>query len=264
MYRVFVHPPRPLQEGSERADDLRANAAAMGMDLAALEAAGTLRSVFAPVPHGAVRTGDFEIRGLLAILDGHTRQIGAQRLVLDAIDVLMRIFGYPHREHEELYVLNDWLRERGFTTILTVKSDRETGQAYPFLDCMADCVLLLDQRIDRQVRTRRLNVVKYRGSAFLSNEYPYVLSPRGVVLMPVSSASLEQKTVGRRVSSGSDALDAILGGGYFQGSCILLSGPSSAGSGATPSRSASACILLPPKTKTFPLTALRAKWAGAI
>ncbi|MFO8013736.1 MAG: circadian clock protein KaiC [Phycisphaerae bacterium] len=213
----------------ERADDLRANAAAMGMDLAAQEEAGALRVMTAEIPHRVVRAGEFDIHGLLAILDGHMQAVGARRVVLDAIDVLMRIFGDPQREREELHVLHDWLRDRGATAVITSKADPAGRQIYPFLDFLADCVLFLDQRMDRQVRTRRLRVVKYRGSGFLGNEHPYVLTPRGAVLMPVASMSMAQKTSPKRVSTGHATLDEILGGGYFAGSCILLAGPSGAG-----------------------------------
>jgi circadian clock protein KaiC len=213
----------------ERAEDLRANAAAMGMDLAAQEEVGALRVMTAEIPHRAVRAGEFDIHGLLAILDGHMQAVGAERVVLDAIDVLMRIFGDPEREREELHALHDWLRDRGATAVITSKADPEGRQVYPFLDFLADCVLFLDQRMARQVRTRRLRVVKYRGSDFLSNEHPYVLTPRGLVLMPVASMSMAQETSPERISTGHEALDAILGGGFFRGACILLAGPSGAG-----------------------------------
>ncbi|NLF30281.1 MAG: circadian clock protein KaiC [Planctomycetes bacterium] len=213
----------------ERVNDLRANAGAMGMELSPLEAAGKLRLVHAAVPHDAVYAGQFDIQGLLAMLEGHTAAVGAGRLVIDAIDVLMRVFGDPDRERQELHILHQWLRDRGLTALLTAKAGGEGMRTYPFLDFMADCVLLLDQRIERQVRTRRLNVVKYRGSGFLSNEYPYVLSERGIVVMPISSASLRQAVVAERVSSGDAAFDALLGGGFQRGSCILLAGPSGAG-----------------------------------
>ena len=213
----------------EQGDDFRANALSMGMDLAALEERGKFRVVHSSVPHGAVRAGDFDIRGLLAVLDGHTRAVGAERLVLDGLDVLMRVFQDAEREREELYILHEWLASSGLTAVLTAKSGPEGARLYPFLDYMADCVVLLDQRMDLQVRTRRLNVIKYRGSAFLTNEYPYLISPGGVVLMPVSATSLLTRNFDERVSSGWDALDERLGGGYFRGSSVLLSGPSGAG-----------------------------------
>ncbi len=213
----------------ESAEDLRANAASMGMDLGALEAAGMLRVVHAAVPHGAVRSGQFDIQGMLAILDGHTREIDAGFVVIDAIDVLMRVFGDPEKEREELYVFHDWLRQRGLTALLTVKAGPGPRQVYPFLDYMADCVLLLDQRMHEQVRTRRLKVVKYRGSRFLGNEHPFVLSGDGMVLLPLAVATLDREADGEHVSSGSEAFDRRLGGGYLRGSCIVLAGPAGVG-----------------------------------
>lgn len=213
----------------ERREALQANAAAIGWDLNSLEEAGKLKVIQAEIPHHALRAGEFDIRGLLAILDGQTKASGVKRLVLDAVDVPMRLFGDPEREREQLYVLHDWLRDRALTSILTVKTDPDGKQIYPFLDFMADCVLYLDQRIAGQVRTRRLKVVKYRGSGFLSNEYPYVMALGGVVLMPISTASLQHQVSDKRVSSGNAELDEMLAGGYRQGSCILLTGPTGVG-----------------------------------
>ncbi len=230
LYRwALADEPGVFVSFEERAEDLRANAAAMGLDVAALEADGKLAIVHADVPHGAVRSGEFDIKGLLAIIEGQARSLGARRIALDAIDVLMRIFGDPQQEREEMYVLHDWLRDRGMTVIFTVKADPSGRQVYPFLDFMADCVLFLDQRTEGQVRTRRLNVIKYRGSDFLSNEHPYILSPRGVVLMPVSCMSLEHEPPGGFVSSGHPELDTVLRGGYLRGTCVLLAGPSGSG-----------------------------------
>jgi circadian clock protein KaiC len=213
----------------ERREALQANAAAIGWDVNRLEEAGTLRVIQAEIPHHALRAGEFDIQGLLAILDGQSKAWGAKRMVLDAVDVPMRIFGDPERERQQLYVLHDWLRDRALTSILTVKTDPDGKQIYPFLDFMADCVLYLDQRMAGQVRTRRLRVVKYRGSDFLSNEYPYVMALGGVVLMPISMASLQHKVSDKWVSSGNADLDEILGGGYRQGSCILVTGPTGVG-----------------------------------
>ncbi len=221
--------PGVLVSFEEPVGQVRANAAAVGMDLASLEEGGALRVVHAPTPHGAVRAGEFDIHGFLATLEGHIAHIDARRVVIDAIDVLMRIFADPEREREQLYLFPEWVRDRGLTVILTAKSGDEAQLVYPFLDYMADCVILLDQRMERQVRTRRLTVVKYRGSGFLPNESPYVLSPEGVVLMPVSMMSLQQPERHERISSGSEALDALLGGGYFRGSCVLIGGPSGSG-----------------------------------
>ncbi len=212
----------------ERADDIRRNGDSLGMNIAALERAGKMTVIYAEPPAAAIRTGDFDIRGLLSMMEGRIRSLAANRLVLDAIDVLMRIFGDPEREREELHILHAWLRERELTALVTVKTAGDR-QVYPFLDFMADCVLRLDQRIEGQVRTRRLCVMKYRGSKFLSNEHPFVITPDGVVLIPVQSINPRKEVVGKRVPSGNETLDKILGGGYQRGSCILLGGPSGVG-----------------------------------
>ncbi len=213
----------------EPPDHLRANARTVGLDIEGQEQAGRLRVVHAEVPYGAVRTGAYDIHGLLAMLDGHLRAVKGRTLVLDALDVLMRLFGDADREREELHILHRWLRERGLTAILTAKEDRRGVRMYPFLDYLADCVVLLDQRMKRQVRTRRLSVVKYRGSGFLSNEHPYALTSRGVVLLPVSSMSMERPAPRERITSGVAGLDELLGGGLFRGSTVLIAGPSGAG-----------------------------------
>lgn len=213
----------------ERAEDLRTNAAAMGMDLAEQERAGRFKCLHADVPHRAVRSGEFDIQGLLALLGAATRAVGARRLVIDAVDVLMQLFENPDREREALHVLHRWLRDNGLTAVLTVKLSAAVGERYPFLDFMADCVLRLDQRMEGQVRTRRLNVIKCRGSRFLSNEQPYVIGSRGMTFIPVASMSLTQAAGSMRISSGHDTLDSMLGGGYLSGTGILLTGPSGAG-----------------------------------
>ena len=213
----------------ERAEDIRANASAMSMDLAALEKQSKLAVISAKMPHDAISTGDFDTRGLLAMIEGHAGLMGAKRIVLDAVDSLMSIFENPRREREEISILLNRLRDLAMTTIFTVKAESGGQKLYPFLDFMADCVLFLDQRIDAQVRTRRLSVLKYRGSNFLNNEHPYVLSPEGIVLLPVSSMHSEKLSFKERVSSGNDKLDQIMRGGYLRGSSILLAGPSGIG-----------------------------------
>jgi circadian clock protein KaiC len=229
LYRgAMTGEPGVFLSFEERVEDLRANAAAMGMDLAALEKTGRLKVVHAEIPLDAVQSGDFTIQGLLAILQAHTRTLKAKRVALDAVDVLTRIFRDPQREREEMHVLHQWLIEHGVTTVLTVKQIGETPE-YPFFEFMADCVLRLDQRMAGQVRTRRLCVLKYRGSHFLSNEHPYVISRTGIVLMPVSSMTMARSFSAERVSAGNETLNGILNGGYPRGSCILIAGPSGVG-----------------------------------
>ncbi len=213
----------------EQADDIRANALSIGLDMSDLEQSRKLKILNFQIPHGAVRAGDFTIQGLLTLIKGNLDALKATTIVLDAVDVLLRIFGDSEREQEEMYILNDWLRKQSLTTILTVKSMALEKESYSFLDFMADCIISLDQRTIGQVRTRRLNVIKYRGSDFLSNEHPYIISPNGVVLMPVSAGSLDYAVHKKRVSTGNAFFDKIMGGGFFKGSSIIFSGPSGSG-----------------------------------
>ncbi|HSN57052.1 MAG TPA: circadian clock protein KaiC [Candidatus Sulfomarinibacteraceae bacterium] len=213
----------------ERAEAVRANAATLGWDLAALEDSGRLNVVHAAPPVRSVRSGDFDIQGLLAVLGAQVEALGAGRIVLDAVDQLFRTFEDPERERNELHHLHEWLLERGLTAILTLKAQPGGDLVYPFLGFLADCMIHLDQRMESQVRIRRLQVVKFRGSSFLSNEYPYLISSRGVVVMPVSMVALGEIDRDDRVSSGHPALDEVLGGGYREGSTVLVSGPTGVG-----------------------------------
>ncbi|MGM0488587.1 MAG: circadian clock protein KaiC [Planctomycetota bacterium] len=215
----------------ERAEAIRANALSMGWDLAPLEEKGYLSLLNPNLDFRAVRSGEFSISGLLAVVEGQAERINARLIVIDAIDVLMRLFSDTGRREDELYGLHAWLVERRFSSILTVKSwpERRGELAFPFLDFLADCVIALDQRVVEQVTTRRLRVVKYRGSGYIGNECPFVIAPAGVVMMPVSSAELRQKPLGPPRSSGHEPLDEVLGGGYRQGSGVLVAGPSGCG-----------------------------------
>lgn len=215
----------------ERAQAVRENALAMGWDLAALEKAGKVAIVEARLFGEEILSGDFDIQGLLAIVSGHIKRIRARRVVIDALDVLLRVFNDPQRERNELYRLHEWLMARGLTNLLTAKAHRsgEGVAQYEFLDFMADCVIRLDHRVIGQVATRRLRVIKCRGSGFGTNEYPYVIGRHGIVLFPLTKAELAHQPLGEKVSSGLAGLDAMLDGGYRSASCILLTGTSGTG-----------------------------------
>ncbi len=215
----------------ERAKAVRQNALAMGWNLAALEKAGKVAIVEARLFGEEVISGDFDIQGLLAIVGGHIKRIRARRVVMDALDVLLRVFNNPRRERSELHRLHEWLIDRGLTSLLTAKTGREgeTSSQYEFLDFMADCVIRLDHRVIGQVATRRLRVIKYRGSGFGTNEYPYVIGDRGIVLFPLTKAELAHQPLGPKASTGLAGLDAMLQGGYRRASCILITGTSGTG-----------------------------------
>ena len=226
----------------ERAEAVRTNALSMGWDLAALEKAGKVAVVEARLHGAEVLSGDFDIEGLLAIVAGHAKRIRAKRVVLDALDVLLRVYGDAQRERSELYRLHDWLIDRKLTSVLSVKVqlDENMAHRYEFLDFMADCVIRLDHRVVGQVATRRLRVIKYRGSAFGTNEYPYVISDLGIVLFPLTQAELTHQPLGQKVSSGLAGLDIMLNGGFRRSACILIAGTSGTGKTALASAFAQA------------------------
>lgn len=215
----------------ESIDAVRMNAATLGWDLPALEAKGLLFLHRARLDPAAVTSGNFSLLGLMAILDGKARSMDARLLVIDAIDILMRRFDDPARARDQLNLLHDWLDTQATTAILSVKlSDEADTSALPMrLDYMADCVVQLDHRVSEQISTRRLRVLKYRGSGFGSNEFPYVIGGSGISLVPIASASLAHKPLGAHLSSGNDVLDAALSGGYREGACVLIAGPSGSG-----------------------------------
>lgn len=215
----------------ERADAVRMNALSMGWDLAALEKAGKMAIIEARLSGDEVLSGDFDIQGLLTIVGGHTTRIRARRIVMDALDVLLRVYGDLQRERNELSRLHDWLIDRGLTSVLSVKTHRDgdNDSQYEFLDFMADCVIRLDHRVVGQVATRRLRVIKYRGSGFGTNEYPYVIGGHGIVLFPLTTAELTHQPLGPKVSSGLAGLDAMLDGGFRCAACVLIAGTSGTG-----------------------------------
>jgi circadian clock protein KaiC len=215
----------------ERAEAVRMNARSMGWDLAALEKAGKMAIIEARLSGDEVLSGDFDIQGLLTIVGGHATRIRARRVVMDALDVLLRVYGDRQRERIELSRLHDWLIDRKLTSVLSVKTyrDGEDGSQYEFLDFMADCVIRLDHRVLGQVATRRLRVIKYRGSGFGTNEYPYVIGDHGIVLFPLTQAELTHQPLGKKVSSGLAGLDAMLDGGCRRAACILIAGSSGTG-----------------------------------
>lgn len=215
----------------ERAAAVRQNAATMGWDLASLEADGKLYVMEAIVDPHVVRSGDFSIKALLAIIEGQANAMGANRIVIDAIDVLLRLFDDPKRELDELYALHEWLIDHGLTTLMTVKTPqvREHAGQYEFLDFMVDCVIEINSRVVEQIATRRIRIVKCRGSGFGRNEYPFVITGDGLHVIPITEAGLQHQALGRYISSGHSRLDVLLDGGYRTASAIMFTGASGTG-----------------------------------
>ncbi len=210
----------------EPAEQLHQNAATLGWDLRALEQKGQLFLFEARLDPNMIVSGQFDLRGLLAAISGKSREIGARRIVIDALEVALRLFDEPRKVRSEMHVLNDWLREQGLTAIMTIRpARREEARFYEdFFESMGDCFILLDARVQNNISTRRLRVVKYRGSDFGRNEYPYVITESGFSAVPITSVGLRHKPLGAKMTTGIETLDEILKGGYRRASCVLFTG----------------------------------------
>lgn len=230
LYRAaLAGEPGILVTFEEEGDAIRRNAAAIGWDLDSLERDRRLLIIHPDMPVRVVQSGEYDIAGLLAILGRHVDEIGARRIVIDAVDILLRVFRDPFDQQNALFMLHDWLLERALTAILTIKTADGASTGYRDIEYMVDCVLRLDQRVLGQVATRRLRVLKYRGSSFMRNEYPYIITSQGLVLMPISAAELAQQVVGPKFPFGISELDSLLDGGFHRGASVLVAGATGTG-----------------------------------
>ncbi len=215
----------------ERIEDLTANVASLGYDLDALTAAGQLAIDHVRVErHEIEESGEYDLEGLFVRLGYAVDRIGAKRVVIDTIEVLFAGLSDTGLLRSELRRLFGWLKERGLTAIIT--GERGEGQLtrQGLEEYVSDCVILLDNRLHEQMTTRRLRVVKYRGSAHGTNEYPFLIDERGFSVFPITSVGFGGKDSAEIISTGIDGLDAMLGaGGLFRGGGVLISGASGTG-----------------------------------
>ena len=170
-------------------------------------------------------TGEYDLEGLFIRLGHAIDTIGAKRVVLDTIEALFA--GLPDHAilRAELRRLFRWLKDRGVTAVITGERGENSLTRYGLEEYVADCVILLDHRIVDQVSTRRLRIVKYRGTPHGTNEYPFLIGADGLSVLPITSMRLDHKALSERVSTGIAGLDAMLGGkGVFRGSSVLISG----------------------------------------
>ena len=214
----------------ERAEAVRKNAASLGWDLAPLEKNNTFFLLEARLDPSTVFSGNFNIEGLLTMIEAKAENMGAKRICVDAVDALMRHYQDPQEEYMALYNLHEWLLNHEMTSLLTLKGTiNDTSNRHQYLDYMSDCVIGLDQRLLEQVSTRRLRVLKYRGTNFVRNEHPFSISIDGMQIIASASAELNYPASTEAVSSGNKVLDQMLVGGYKKGSTILYTGTSGTG-----------------------------------
>ena len=218
--------PGVFMSFEERAEDLIANVASLGYDAAALIADKKLVIDHVHIEPAEIEvSGEYDFEPLFVRLGYAIEQIGAKRVVLDTIEALFSGFIDQGVLRAELRRLFGWLKDKGVTAVITAERGEGQLTRYGIEEYVSDCVILLDNRVHDQVTTRRLRVVKYRGSQHGTNEYPFLIDDRGVSVMPITSAGLEHKISSEVVSTGVADLDAMFGkGGFYRGSSILLSG----------------------------------------
>jgi circadian clock protein KaiC len=215
----------------ETAEELTQNVASLGFDLKALIAQKLLMIDYVQIErYEFEETGEYDLEGLFLRLGHAIDTIKAKRVVLDTIEVLFARLANQAIVREALHRLFRWLKTKGVTVIMTGERGDGALTRYGLEEYVSDCVISLDNRVKDQATTRRLRVVKYRGSTHGSNEFPFLIDKDGISIWPVTSEQLEHKASDGRISTGLERLDAMLAGpGYFRGSSILLSGMAGAG-----------------------------------
>jgi circadian clock protein KaiC len=216
----------------ETADELAQNVLSLGFDLERLCAQKKLLIDFVRVERAEIEeTGEYDLEGLFVRLAHAIDAVGARRVVLDTIESLFSGLSNVSLLRAELRRLFRWLKARRVTAVVTAERGVGALTRQGLEEYVSDCVILLDHRVTDQISTRRLRVVKYRGSAHGTNEYPFLLDDSGFSVLPITSLGLQHRASAERVSSGIARLDTMLGGGYFRGSTVLVSG--TPGSGKT-------------------------------
>lgn len=217
----------------ETAEDLTENFASLGFDLEGLEARDRLLVDYVHIDKSEIEeTGEYDLEGLFIRLGLAIDSIGAKRVALDTLEVLFSGFQNEAILRSELRRLFRWLKDRGVTAIVTGERGEASLTRYGLEEYVADCVILLDNRMEEQISTRRLRIIKYRGSKHGTNEYPFLIEEDGISVLPITSLSLEHEASTERISTGISRLDTMLGGqGYYRGTTVLVSG--TAGTGKT-------------------------------
>ncbi|WP_018294643.1 circadian clock protein KaiC [Mariprofundus ferrooxydans] len=215
----------------ETAEDLTENVASLGFDLNDLVARKKIVLDYVHIERSEIEeSGEYDLEGLFIRLGAAIEAIGAKRVVLDTVETLFAGLPNPLILRAELRRLFLWLKEKGVTAIITGERGDGTLTRQGLEEYVSDCVIMLDHRVSDQTSSRRLRVVKYRGSTHGTNEYPFLIDEDGFSVLPVTSLSLEHKVSSERVSSGIADLDVMLGGkGYYRGSSVLISGTAGTG-----------------------------------
>ena len=206
--------------------DLIANVESLGYDVRDLIRRKRLHVEYVRVERSEIEeTGEYDLEALFIRLDYAIKTIGARRIVLDTIESLFAGLTNSGVLRAEIRRLFAWLKERGVTAVITGERGVDTLTRQGLEEYVSDCVVMLDHRVNDQISTRRLRVVKYRGTSHGTNEYPFLIDRRGIAVLPITSLQLVHTATSKRISTGVGWLDEMFGGkGYFRASSVLLSG----------------------------------------
>jgi len=217
----------------ENAEELTQNVRSLGFDLTRLTKQKKLVIDFIKVERSEIEeTGEYDLEGLFIRLNAAIEAIGAKRVVLDTIEALFSGLQNEGILRAELRRLFRWLKDKGVTAVITGERGEGRLTRRGLEEYVSDCVILLDHRVTEQVSTRRMRIVKYRGTTHGTNEYPFLIDEDGFSVLPITSLGLQHQISNERISSGVARLDSMLGGeGFYRGSTVLVSG--TAGTGKT-------------------------------
>ena len=218
--------PGVFMSFEETEAELVANVASLGFDLVGLVRNKKLLLDHVHIERSEIHeTGEYDLEGLFVRLNHAIDTIGAKRVVLDTLEALFA--GIPNQAilRAELRRLFRWLKDKGVTAVITAERGPEQLTRHGLEEYVSDCVILLDHRVNDQIATRHLRVVKYRGAMHGTNEFPFLIGESGLSVLPITSLGLNHKVSNERIGTGIPRLDAMLDGrGFFRGSSILLTG----------------------------------------
>lgn len=230
---IHYNEPGVFLAFEENAEELAQNVASLGFDLKELIKQKKLIIDYVKIERTEIEeAGEYDLDGLFIRLGHAIDSIGAKRVALDTIEVLFGALPNQGILRAELHRLFRWLKDKGVSAVVTAERGEGTVTRFGLEEYVADCVIVLDHRVTEQVSTRRLRIVKYRGTLHGTNEYPFLIGKNGISVLPITSLVLEYKVASGRISTGVMELDKMLGGkGFHRGSSILISG--TAGTGKT-------------------------------
>ena len=218
----------------ESPGDIRNNMKGMGWDIQKWEAENKWMFVDASPIVGNEETivGDYDLGALLARIEYAIKKIHAKRIALDSLGAIFSQFTDVSLVRSELFRIASALKQLGVTAVLTAERIEEYGEVarYGIEEFVADNVIILRNVLEGEKRRRTIEILKFRGTSHYKGEYPFTVLPdRGIIVIPLSSLELKQKSSVLRISSGNDVLDEMCGGGFFRDSIILVSGATGTG-----------------------------------